>query len=195
MYPLRFGSCDPIDRQCRTHALVALATRWQKYVAGHARSHRPRRSDRMVFPPAHKLLETTSERLALTPVWAKSNTLPFVRLSITRCKAARTGAFIGIRRWRGRLPFVSTKRNQFGLTSTSRPLAGRNTDKPLKFTFSIFSFSNSVCFRTRCRMRLRQVAASTPAHRQALPSAWFVQKVSDIVLALPLIPDRIYCKD
>src|SRR5215207_7339086 len=29
-----------------------------------------------------------------------------------------------------------------------RPLAGRNTDKPLKFTFSIFSFSNSVCFRT-----------------------------------------------
>jgi hypothetical protein len=41
---------------------------------------------------------------------------------------------------------VSTKRNQFGFTSTSRPLAGRNTDKPLKFTFSIFSFSNSVCY-------------------------------------------------
>jgi len=55
-----------------------------------------------------------------------------VRQSITFRKAARTGPFIGIKRWRGRLPFVSTKRNQFGLTSTSRPLTQQGLASKLK---------------------------------------------------------------
>ena len=67
---------------------------------------------------------------------------------MTLRNAARTGTFIGITRCRGPLPLVSTSRNQLGLTSTSRPFAGRKTDKPLKFTLSIFNSSNSVIFLT-----------------------------------------------